>query len=97
MNTKEKIEVMQGYEDGEVVECDLLRKDHWALLKDTFLSEGQTEPYWDWRHNNYRIKPEPKEFWINTAHENPTAWPTKKRAEEVYCGDQEIIKVREVL
>ena len=48
--TKEMIEVMQAFEDGKVIECEV-EKSVW----------GETsEPAWDWGHFDYRVKKEPK-------------------------------------
>lgn len=51
MTTKEKIEVMQGYLDGKIIQK--LYDDGWV---DCSIEE---EPDWDW-DCDYRIKPEPK-------------------------------------
>lgn len=52
MTTKEKIEVMQAYEDGKAIEESLIDSTHWK-------SVTISKPVWDWRNRSYRIKPEP--------------------------------------
>ena len=58
MNTKEKIAVMQAYEDGATVQL-LTYDSKWIDLL------APAVPLWDWHNNSYRIKPEPKFVYIN--------------------------------
>lgn len=53
--TKEKIDVMQGFEEGKPIQIRTNKKvdSKWFDFKDT--------PNWNWEENDYRIKPEPKE------------------------------------
>jgi hypothetical protein len=53
--TKEMIEVMQAFEDGKGVEAKG-RNVGWVLA---------SNPIWDWRTFDYRIKPEPKVIYAN--------------------------------
>ena len=50
MTTKEKIAVMQAYVDGKTVQC--MYKGNWVDFVEP--------PIWNWRDNQYRIKPEEK-------------------------------------
>lgn len=50
MTTKEKIEVMQAYENGEQIEGTPKYTNEWCELD---------EPVWDWDSCDYRIKPKP--------------------------------------
>ena len=56
---KEKIEVMQAALDGKEIEHTWIHQNEWITT--------QTQPYPDfnWQKMDYRIKPEPLEFWIN--------------------------------
>ena len=59
MTTKEKIEIMQAYEDGKAIEVSCYGHNEW---EDTY------DPSWDWRTFNYRVKPEEKYIpYENTA------------------------------
>jgi len=51
MTDKEKIEVMQAHIEGKLIQCRHLERDNW---KDV------TDPVWNWRFWEYRVKPEPK-------------------------------------
>lgn len=58
MTTKEKVEVMQAYLDGEQIQTrNNLFKNN--LLKSDWV-DITIEPSWDWIINDYRIKPEDK-------------------------------------
>ena len=61
--TKEMIEVMQAYENGEQIEC-LNEFGEW---------ERYGSPTWDWFHKDYRIKPKKKYVPFDTAEEFLTA------------------------
>ena len=52
MTTKEKIEVMQAYEEGKQIQIRAIRinKSDWV--------DSYGEPNWDWDFFEYRIKPE---------------------------------------
>jgi len=50
--TSEAITVMQAYVDGAEIEIG----PEWATVK---------EPTWTWTYSEYRIKPGPREFWID--------------------------------
>lgn len=56
--TKKAIEVMQAFVDGKVVEY------RWAAHT-TEPWETATSPSWSWGQVEYRIKPQPKEIWVN--------------------------------
>ena len=51
--TAEKIKVMQAFEDGKAVEGKVcIAGQPWVNLCE--------EPMWDWRTQDYRLKPQPK-------------------------------------
>ncbi len=94
MNTKEKIKVMQAWVDGKIIEILYERSpvetDIWAPVD---------APNWDWVNNTYRIKPTPREFWLNLKSINyGDAWADEETANKAfYTGYKEQIKVKEVL
>lgn len=57
ITTEEKIAVMQAFLEGKTIE----------IAAATGSSAGTwdkiTRPAWDWLSNQYRVKPEPKEFY----------------------------------
>ena len=86
MNTKEKIAVMQAYEDGATVQL-LMYGSKWRDLL------APAVPLWDWHNNSYRIKPEPKFAYVNVySYANAKAtdsasYPTAERAKEAAAGN----------
>ena len=58
MNTKDMIEIMQAYLDGSSIEVNKhTTKYKWIPTNGS--------PLWDWISSDYRIKPKPKELWVN--------------------------------
>ena len=55
-NTKECIDVMQGYLDGKVIQVRDYGGKKWHITNC---------PLWNWDMSEYRILPEPREFWVN--------------------------------
>lgn len=89
--TSEAIAVMRAYADGAKIESSSATNE--GLWRDC------PEPSWDWSYVNYRIKPEPREFWV---------YPEKSeryggmngldyRCVDYKPRNAEYIKVREVL
>lgn len=61
--TKEKILVMQAYEDGEEIEKNWHSQESWV---------NDQYPSWDWGSFKYRIKPkEPEIDWSKVAMDTP--------------------------
>ena len=56
--TAKAVEVMQAYVDGAEIESRdrIIKADGWGQ---------KSEPAWAWTHREYRIKPKPREFWVN--------------------------------
>ena len=54
--TKEKIEIMQAFCDGEIVESSPRKSTHWSVV---------LSPHWSWRENRYRVKHKQLECWVN--------------------------------
>ena len=54
MTLREKIETMEAFERGEEIECATAGYDtSWHYVK---------TPSWNWKENDYRIKPKPKQI-----------------------------------
>ena len=56
-DTKKMILVMQAYVDGKSIECKPSTQEH-------YMRAGS--PAWHFGAYNYRVKPEPREYWINS-------------------------------
>ena len=84
---KEKIEVMQAALDGKEIETKVY--GGW---------DDQPSPEFNWIDFDYRIKPEPIEFWVNIYRDCRCGdYKTKADALEKASPDvQNTIKVREV-
>ena len=61
--TKEMIEVMQAYDNGEQIEC--FNDEQWKDVNN---------PIWDWLHNDYRVKPNKIYVPFHTPEEFLTAY-----------------------
>jgi hypothetical protein len=59
MTHDEMIEVIQAHKDGKVIQ----RRSRGAL-SDTFKDRLRTDHTMDFFRNEFRIKPEPKEYWL---------------------------------
>lgn len=70
MNTKEKIKIMQAFEDGKTIEIYERIYARWSDL-------SVEEPYWNWGASDYRIKGGP---WISHTEDK---WPDIKPSEEI--------------
>lgn len=86
MTTEEKIAVMQACVDGKTIQICPSGRSNW--------SDTKIPPQWNWVDFNYRVKPEPREWWVV-----PNAWLFASRdiAEAHSINSKEIIHVREVL
>lgn len=58
MTTKEMIAVMQAFEEGKTIEY----ATKWVSLTNKW--EEIDDPAWDWNSCIYRVKPEPREFYV---------------------------------
>lgn len=52
--TKKAIEVMQAFVDGKAIETRGAESKLWTIA---------TDPFWNFDHFRYRIKPEPREWY----------------------------------
>jgi len=85
-DTKKAIdELMQPYVDGTEIDLANVGGDVWV--------KKTAEMMWDFVHYRYRIKPKPREFWIEKRHRDRGIILTVQPA---YTKNQ-YIKVREVL
>lgn len=55
MTTKEKIAVMQAWEDGKIIQVANQNQSDWTDMDNNIVN-----PMWNWQIMKYRIKPEPK-------------------------------------
>ena len=70
---EEKIAIMQAALDGAEIEVDF--GDGWEV------GEHLT---WDWIYGEYRIKPQPKEIWVNEYNNCPAlVFHSQDEAEQV--------------
>ena len=90
VNTKEKIEVMQGKLCGKIIECRLEGRSEWRIAKEDL--------QWNFKDYEFRIKPKPREFYINIYNRDPWVYNCKGDAEDNASADRiECIHVKEVL
>lgn len=91
MTHQEMIDVIQAHKDDKVIEAEHKNARHWEQCK---------EPNWNFHAFNYRVKPEPRRFWIN-VYPNTNIYmvhPSSQAAAEGSKGMQgETIEVVEVL
>lgn len=88
--TAEAIIVMQAWIDGAEVEFSPKKEDGiaWRL-------HNVDENVWNWEDYEYRIKPSPREFWLNTA--NNTIHDPERPGGKHSRLDSRWVFVREVL
>jgi hypothetical protein len=73
--TVEKIRVMQAYEDGAEIESRAA-----GVAGKWYASD---KPAWNWFDREYRVKPKPKEIWVN-EYDDPSARYTTGTAVFIY-------------
>jgi len=83
--TRDAIKVMQAYVDGEEIEV------RGSTVE--WIAEDLGVIPWQWSTCEYRIKPKPREFWINPEADDSDAIIY----EAFNPDDADYIKVREVL
>ena len=91
MTTTEMIAVLQAFERGEVIEYRPKNSQRW----------GSAEPIWNFSQFDYRVKPKPREWWLN-VYERGSAISHHSRAEadrnKAYVDKRiDCVHVREVL
>ena len=91
---KTKIEVMQAALDGEEIQYNVGGND-WHNTT----GEDSKNLSWDWYKHDYRIKPKPREWFMNVMNMSVAGCPNKERSyvEDGKHKGWETIKVREVL
>lgn len=95
-STEDKIAVMQAYVEGKKIQsrcCFPKEIDNW---------EDCCDPVWNWGQFDYRIKPEPRRFWIRRWGDNSmSAYESEKGARngltEIKRSKEEIFEVEEIV
>ncbi len=83
--------IMQAYADGKEIQFKYFKDSHWMSLQ-TFGTEFDFATY------DYRVKPKPREYWLNIYPGNVTViHNTFDSAAESRSPDGTTIHVREVL
>jgi hypothetical protein len=92
---KELLPILQAFAEGKDIQCWQERKDKWETIKDPDV--------FAWASSRWRIKPEPREFWIHKSIQNMYAHNSEIEARQgafdgagIATGST-IIHVREVL
>jgi len=88
-----KIKIMQAALDGKEIDRYVGPTYGWLGL------DNPKEVNYDWTNQDYRIKPEPMEFWVN-VYENRSGYLHRSKASAKDClqsGSGKTIKVREVM
>ena len=80
--TKELLPVMQAYVDGAKIQTKLSHQREWHDISD---------PGWA-SLSAYRIKPKPREFWINES-----SWVATPAEDFIPKNMKDTIKVREIV
>jgi len=82
--TKEKIEIMQWFEDGGKVECTLIDYEKQRTGRLSWGLVASPNPFWDWAAYEYRKKIEPLECWVNVLDGTvvSTVFPTEAKAKD---------------
>lgn len=89
MTHNEMIEVIQAHRDGKTVQCRLQKhQEDWY----------DAEPDWNFYDFDYRIKPEPREWWVNVYKTFSVWYDNKEEADKSQTFHRlECRHVREVL
>ena len=90
MTTKEKIEIMQAYEEGKTIEWTY-RNDEDEDEKIWYVIDN---PSWDWHTFNYRIKPKEKYRPYKDATEMIEDWKARFNPKECPSCSMPLIWVR---
>ena len=91
--TRAAAEVMLAYAGGKFIEWRVRGSDDWGCGGD------RLDVCWNWRGYEYRVKPEPREFWgVVYEDGSVTAFSTLTQAErESSETGRQIIVLREVI
>lgn len=88
MTIDEMIAVLEGARDGKVIECRVKGGTSWGDVK---------YPNWDFVCYDYRIKPEPMEWWVVDGLLFEDEADAKEYKRRFNRADLAIVRVREVL
>ena len=86
MNTKEKIEVMQAYEEGKTVFCQAVPgyAGHVTAYIKGKTDDENDQPAWNWENYRYWVKREPRVYWKIEYPDGNLSYP--EYAERPSCG-----------
>ena len=91
MTHEEMIAVIQAHKDGKIIQSRDYIEDNWI----------DCDPIWDFNESMYRIKPEPREWWMLLDTDEPLSISCYRSSR--YAGIRqneiggEIVHVREVI
>ena len=84
MTTKEKIEVMQHFDNGGEIEFR-----YRSIISANWIGLEQQKPAWNWHDNDYRIKPKPVELLYEWWYISEN---TKLIVNQILLSETEILK-----
>lgn len=85
MTDDEIIEVVQAHKDGKLIECRLKDRD----IDVGWYEVPKNYSIWNFQQCHYRIKPEPREWWLSDGNDVTYAYRHKRASTS--------IRVREVI
>jgi len=90
MNHDEMIEVIQAHKDGKTIQLRHKNQPKWVDF---------SKPLWNFDNTDYRVKPEPREFYIDLNSNGTVQCGLPVRASDGSASSlaSETIKVREVI
>jgi hypothetical protein len=95
MTLDKMIEVLQAAKDGKEIEFKEKNKSYWQRLY--YKEEEGGLAAWNFWEYDYRIKPKPREIWVNKYSSHWLAHPTKESAILHSGGTLEPVLFREVI
>lgn len=95
MTDSEIIEVVKAHMEGKQIQrkCNLIFPYRSSVWEDT------DEPMWDFSTSIYRVKPEAREWWIDSSASNGpwAAWTYRPCYPKDSLNDRCLVHVREVI
>lgn len=93
------IAIMQAYKAGKIIQCR--QKRGWINQPTTWSTNYKPFDVFEWNFNDYeyRVKPEPREFWLALDESTDTAgfaWTKREKNEGKIQTRLNVIHVREV-
>lgn len=90
--THAAIEVMQAWFENKPIQIRDNGSNKWRPIGTEY--QGASQPSWDWSSATYRIKPKPREFWLDLTD---NTFIEADKGSKYWGEEHELIKVREVL